>query len=381
MTASNPPLYLSTDRHATWLELFFDLVFVAVIGAVTHDLAHTHEGHISAEQLLRFPLVFIPVWWIWMSHTLYANRFDRDDRWHRFITLMIMAGVVLMSTFSAASLKGDFSEYAATYITVRLVLAAMYYGAYRREQPQQLWVREVAGIITLGALVSGVAMALEGEARFFVFYLGIALDIGWQAYVRGRTEQHQVDRAHLVERVGLMIIILLGESIIAIVGSLSEVDWTPLRVASAIGGFAFIWGFWWIYYDSFPLLERARRLSSGNLLALSHLFLCMGLLLLANMIRHTILNDLDRPTFALFAITGMMAFYLGKQMPYWQVFPPWRAGILFNSLVCIGITVGSVFLPNIQLALLGMCSGIAVYLLLSFRMLQSCPVDDYLVQH
>jgi len=54
-------LYQSKGRHATWLELFFDLVFVldlvAVIGVVTHDLAHTHDGHIGAEQLIRFPVL------------------------------------------------------------------------------------------------------------------------------------------------------------------------------------------------------------------------------------------------------------------------------------------------------------------------------------
>jgi len=47
-------------RQATWLELFFDLVFVAAIGVLVHDLAHTHQGHISIEQFYRFPLVFIP---------------------------------------------------------------------------------------------------------------------------------------------------------------------------------------------------------------------------------------------------------------------------------------------------------------------------------
>jgi len=90
-------LYQVKGRHATWLELFFDLVFVAVIGVVTHDLAHTHDGHIGAEQLVRFPLVFIPVWWIWMTHTLYANRFDKDNREHRLSSLAVMAIMVAWS--------------------------------------------------------------------------------------------------------------------------------------------------------------------------------------------------------------------------------------------------------------------------------------------
>ena len=104
-------LYKTRGRHATWLELFFDLVFVAVIGVVTHDLAHTHHGHIGAEQLIRFPLVFIPVWWIWMTHTLYANRFDQDNREHRLFTLLIMGILVVLSTFAETSLTKDFGKF------------------------------------------------------------------------------------------------------------------------------------------------------------------------------------------------------------------------------------------------------------------------------
>jgi len=104
-------LYQSKGRHATWLELFFDLVFVAVIGVVTHDLAHTHGGHIGLEQLLRFPLVFIPVWWIWMSHTLYANRFDKDNREHKLFSLSVMGILVIMSTFTKDSLGASFAYF------------------------------------------------------------------------------------------------------------------------------------------------------------------------------------------------------------------------------------------------------------------------------
>ena len=52
-------LYYAKERHATWLELFFDLVFVAVIGVIAHDLAHTHGGHIEVAQVLRFLLIYL----------------------------------------------------------------------------------------------------------------------------------------------------------------------------------------------------------------------------------------------------------------------------------------------------------------------------------
>lgn len=61
----NTLLYFDSHRHATWLELFFDLVFVAAIGIIGHTLAEPHHGHFSLMQLPEMLLQFIPVWWVW----------------------------------------------------------------------------------------------------------------------------------------------------------------------------------------------------------------------------------------------------------------------------------------------------------------------------
>ncbi len=60
-----------TDHQATWLELFFDLIFVVALGKVTHFLTHIHHGHLDARVWWKFFLVFIPLWWIWVGHTVY----------------------------------------------------------------------------------------------------------------------------------------------------------------------------------------------------------------------------------------------------------------------------------------------------------------------
>jgi low temperature requirement protein LtrA len=96
------------------------------------------------------------------------------------------------------------------------------------------------------------------------------------------------------------------------VGSLDNEHWNVYDIVSASTGFLLIGPIWWIYFDSFPKLERARRLTTGNVLIFTHLLVCMGLLILANMIRHAILGDIDRSTFALLAITGLCCFYPGS---------------------------------------------------------------------
>lgn len=374
-------LYKSEGRHATWLELFFDLVFVAVIGVITHDLAHTHDGHIGIEQLLRFPLVFIPVWWIWMTHTIYANRFDQDSREHRLFSLVIMALMVVLSTFAEDSLDDSFVYFALLYGAVRLMLAYLYWGIHKSTNIEVHFAKDIALAIAIGAIVSSLSVLLEGFPKFTLFYLGILFDAVWQVALQKKLKDKPIDRAHLVERIGLLAIIILGESMIAMVASLDYEVWNLLDIASAAIGFLLIGAIWWVYFDSFPTLERARRLTVGNVLIFSHLLVCMGLLILANMIRHAILADLDKPTFGLLAVTGLCLFYLGKQIPYWYAFPPWRSAIIINTFICIGITVASTFLPSLEYSLIGMTAGMLIYVWLTFKRILSVNVDSYLEPH
>lgn len=375
------PLYFSDTRHATWLELFFDLVFVAVIGVITHDLAHTHEGHIGIEQLVRFPLVFIPVWWVWMTHTLYANRFDKDDREHRLFSLLVMAAVVLLSTFAEDSLGDGFVNFVSIYALVRLLLAWQYWSVHRESGRDIVFAKDMSAAIGVGAAVSLSAVAFEGSLKFCLFYLGLLIDAGWQIAVRDKLSSRPVDRAHLVERIGLLAIIILGESMIAMVASLDHDNWNLPDVLSAATGFLLIGAIWWIYFDSFPILERAKRLTTGNALIFTHLLLCMGLLILANMIRHGILGDLDQQTFGLLAVIGLCFFYMGKQIPYWYAFPPWRKAILSNTCICVAITVGSTLLPSVEYSLIGMTVGMLVYVYLTFRRILTVDVTEYLDEH
>lgn len=370
--------YKKRGRHATWLELFFDLVFVAVIGVVTHDLAHTHNGHIGAEQLARFPLVFIPVWWIWMTHTLFANRFDKDDREHRVFTLFIMGILVVLSTYAETSLGENFSQFIFLYAIVRLMLGYRYWMIHAKHPEELAYSKDIAIAITIGSVVSLSALFLDSPYKYIAFYSGIVIDVTWQILLRNKLQAHPIDRNHLVERIGLLAIILLGESVIAMVASLSTEYWDLYDLLAASTGFFLIGAIWWIYFDSFPILERAERLVTGNILIFTHLLVCMGLLILANMIRHAILGDLDHETFSLLAITGLVFFYLGKQIPYWYAFPPWRRPIISNTFICVGITIASSYLPRIEYAMLGMTLGMLTYVFLTFKRILSVDVRQYL---
>ncbi len=374
----NALLYNSENRQATWLELFFDLVFVAAIGVITHDLAHAHDGHLSTEQVLRFPLVFIPLWWIWVTHTMLLNRFDIYSQSQKLLTLFIMGMIIFMSSFFKESLSSDFKPFVLLYFAIRVIMSTWYFFTFKEVKEEATFTRDLGLAILVGAFVSGSAYFIESNLKFFAFYAGIAVDMIYQATLRHKTSKYPVDKKHLVERTGLLAVIILGETVISIVGSLA-LHGIDKNAFSAISGFVLLGAIWWVYFGSLHRLEKAKNMLTGTVLVYSHLFFYIGLILLANLVQHSILGTVDTTTFGTIAIVGLTLFYMGKQISYIAAFPPYRFGIVVNTIICIVITTLSTLLPKVEYSIIGMTLGILIYVLLNVKwLIPKYNVDKYL---
>ena len=110
------------ERHATWLELFFDLVFVLAVA----ELGSMLSKDLTINGLPKFIFLFLPVWYAWFHHTIFSDRFDTDNFAHRFLTIVQMLGVVGI----AASIHGAFAEtgttLAASFVLIKLIMIIFY---------------------------------------------------------------------------------------------------------------------------------------------------------------------------------------------------------------------------------------------------------------
>lgn len=372
--------YYAEDRHATWLELFFDLVFVASISVITHHLAHVHEGHLEGEQMMLFFSEFISVWWLWASHTLYANRFDTDSRTHRVASLVIMFLMTTLSAFLGVGLLEQSGRFIVYYVGVRVVLAIMYFTTGYRFK-QTLPYTQTMGITIIGGILVALLSLLFGSPLRQIIFLGsIGLEMSVTAYLSTGRNLKPVHRSHLVERVGLLSIILLGESVISLVGSLSGLEWDQFDLVAALTGFLMIGAIWWIYFDGYPLLEKAKNIKYGFPLLYSHVLFLLGMGILSSLIRHAILNDLAMGDFRMLAVTGMVLFYLGKQISYYLAFPTIRRVLVINTIVCVIVTLLSTLLPRPEYTLIGMTLGLLFYVYSNFRWTLSQDLSDFLAE-
>ncbi|MCA8942364.1 MAG: low temperature requirement protein A [Planctomycetes bacterium] len=352
--------YHAPNRRATWLELFFDLVFVAGIGVITHHLAHVHDGHLEGRDIAAFFAEFVPLWWIWASHTLFANRFDDDGRGHRIVSLSIMFLMMGMAALFGTGLGEHTRAFVAIYVAIRAILAGLYF-AVPHAASTGICARWMAITIVVGAGFAGASLLFDPAIGRIVFFAGIAFEMVAAVLVSNRSGTLPVHRAHLVERVGLLSIILLGESVISLVASLQGIEWDAYRMTAAISGFVMLCSIWWIYFNGFDVLEHVKRDRHGFVLLYSHVFFLLGLGVLANMIRHAVSGDLGVSEFRWLAIAGMTLFYLGKQISYYWVLPPYRFNIFVNTVVCIGVTATSTLLPRTEYALVGATIAMIFY--------------------
>src|SRR5947208_15748107 len=105
------------ERHATWFELFFDLVFVAAVAQLADGFVHAP----SAEAFLRFGGLFVAIAWAWMGVAFYANRFDTDDIVYRGVKSVAMLGVAALAVTVTDVMAGtgNSTAFARSDVTVR----------------------------------------------------------------------------------------------------------------------------------------------------------------------------------------------------------------------------------------------------------------------
>jgi low temperature requirement protein LtrA len=359
--------YFDPHRHATWLECFFDLIFVVTIDDVTHILSDTHEGHLDPLQFWKFVLIFIPLWWIWASHTMYANRFDADDRKHRLATLLIMFLLIIISGLIGQRFLASFEAIVACYVGAQYIIAVMYFVSKHRHKESVELTTAAGWVIVAGATISLASILFPAPQRYVVFYLGILFDLVAFIFFLPRPLQViPVHTDHLVERVGLLTIIILGESVSSLSTALANISWTGERLLTAATGFVMISSIWWVYFDSFHLLTE-QKLTTGHSVLYSHLFVFIGLSVLASLIRHAILDDMVPSDFRVLSVIGAVCFFIGKQYAYFMERPEMRPRLVVNTLVVFVLTGFALLLPGTGYILLGLTATVVCYALLSLR--------------
>jgi low temperature requirement protein LtrA len=259
-------------RASTPLELLFDLVTVIAIASAAAGLHHAVAANHTAEGIVKFVGAFFAIWWAWMNYTWMASAYDNDDALFRLLTMVVMAGSLTV----AAGITPFFATNSLTMVIIGYVLM--------RLAMVLLWLRAAQGDPTRRrtALTYAIGIALVqlywiGLIPFqplplgwliAVMLLGTALELAVPAVAerKGNTPWH---RHHIMERYGLLTIIVLGETLLAATAALTQAAGNQFDIRFvhiALSALVITLAMWWLYFSSeehLPTVNLSHALTWG----------------------------------------------------------------------------------------------------------------------
>lgn len=274
-----PHLNLSEHRRVGWLELFYDLVFVATIVQLSSVLA----DDVSWEGFLKVLLLFIPIWWVWMGTTFFNSRFAADDLPHRALVFGQILAVSVLAIGASDGLGETSAAFALAYAAARLLLVVMYLRAAHYAPEARALARRYAMGFAIAAALWAVSAFVPPPLRFVLWIVGLVIDFGVPFLPASLRLQRQLPPSghHLPERLGLFTIIVFGESFIKVIGGYANHEIELTTAAIGILGLVVVGGLWWIYNETIAERGVLWRRFGVQAYVYGHLPMHFSLLLLA----------------------------------------------------------------------------------------------------
>ena len=331
------------DQRVTFIELFFDLVFVYAVTQLV-ALLHHELSWAGAGQAV---LVFWLVWWAWTQFTWALNSADTTHPGIELSVLVATAVAFLMALALPDAFGGGGAWFALTYVSVR-VLGLSVYGRVAWEDPAKRAAVRRFALLSVGGLVAvaagGVAPA---DARVWWWAAAVGFDL-FAAFGAGSAEGWDIRPDHFGERHGLFVIIALGESLIVAAAGLSGAERTAHTVAVGILAVASTCGLWWTYFGGAkPAIDHAvaersdpaRTILARDVYSVLHFPVVFGIVLYAVALEAAVAHpDAPLSVGSGIALGGGIILYLGGTAA-----ALWRAGhrvLLPRTVIVSAVLVG-----------------------------------------
>jgi low temperature requirement protein LtrA len=300
------------------LELFFDLVFVFAITQVTGFLAANQ----TAEGLLRGGLLLGALWWAWAAYAWLTNTLDPEEGAVRLAMFASAGAMLIVALATPEAFGANALVFGIAYFIVRALHVVLYVIAGRDDPELRSAVLRFAPGAVLGPSLLVVASFFDGPAQIAIWI--VALSIDYLDALVGSGRGWRISPAHFVERHGLIIIIALGESIVAIGVGAQGLPLDAPRITAALLGMVIAASLWWSYFDWVIYVAQARITEATgaeraalarDLFSYLHMPMVFGIVLFAFGLKVT-LGHVDEPLAVVPAIglCGGLTLYMAAHV-------------------------------------------------------------------
>ena len=351
------------EERVTPLELFFDLVLVLAITQCTALMAQETTWLGVGKGLL----VLGVLWWSWVGYAWLTSVVDPEEGTVRLVLFAAMAALLVAALCVPGAFGGDALLFACAYAAVRVAHIALFVLASRGQPALRRSVIGLAGSTAVGIGLLIAAALVHGPARGTLWVVALALDMAGPFFFG--SEGWMLVPGHFAERHGLIVLIALGESIVAIgVGSQAGIG--AGVVAAAVIGMGVAAAMWWLYFDVVALVAvrrltnaapgRERNEIARDSFSYLHFPMVAGIVLAALGMKKT-LGHVDDALHLVpaAALLGGTALYLLAHVAFrLRNVHRFSTERLIAAIICVGLVPAGVHLPALAtLALLAAVLG------------------------
>ncbi|MBL0175626.1 MAG: low temperature requirement protein A [Ignavibacteria bacterium] len=276
-------------RKVSWLELFFDLFFVVTVSQLAHGLV----GNTGGDAVRSYLLLFVPVWWMWVGTTIYMERFETEGLETRVMYFALMFPVAGLAVFAHSAFSYGAVGFGLSYIAGRVIITLL----WARASIHAPEFRPTGWIFILGFSLSIVLFTISlwtsQETRSALWGAGLFIDLitPWFTLKRQR-RLPRMSTSKFPERLGLFILIVLGESVVGVVNGIASAPRLDVSaIVPASLGIAVGFGLWWVYFDYVARRVPKRTVLSSIIWSYLHLPLAMGIAAIGAAITNAILYN------------------------------------------------------------------------------------------
>ncbi len=281
------------EKKVSWLELFYDLIFVAAIIQLGNVLA----ANVASGGFGIFAGLFVPLWLAWAGFTFFMNRFSLDDFAHRLTVFVAMFSVGGMAIYAPRVARGDLHGFALSYATTQAMVALMHLRTFSQEPGSRDYSRYWGSVFGIGAVLWAVSVMLPSPYAFGLWGLGVLtiLSAPMSRASRALQERFPIDNEHLSERFGLLTIIVLGESFVKVLSDLAEDGASMEQVGQASAVLLITCCLWWIYFDDIGGSKIREAPGAWLLWFFGHLPVTLGITAVGVALKKAVHFPLDAP--------------------------------------------------------------------------------------
>jgi len=269
-------------HRVTYVELFFDLVFVFAVTQISHTLL----AHFTLLGVLQVTLLFLAVWWVWVFTSWITNWLDPEQTPVRLLLFAMMLGGLVLSTSIPTAFDGRGLWFAIAYAAMQVGKTIFLWVATPLSRPRTrmnairitAWLSMSAIFWIAGGLAEGQLRLLLWAIALVIEYISPAVRFWIPGYGSSAVADWVIEGGHMAERCALFVIIALGESVVVTGATFAELSWSTETVSAFVSVLAGSVAMWWIYFHKGAEAgseEISRSSEPGRLARLAYTYLHM----------------------------------------------------------------------------------------------------------